>query len=113
MGTHFKGELDIGTGTEEYLGVGWQVQEDNARSQVQVDGGRELRGHDIVVGENFEGVTGGGPGQEQAGAREDIQARLRRALEVIEMATWTNRTQRTRQPRKFYQAGARENEERP
>ena len=70
--------------------------------QVQDDDGRELRGHDIVVGENFEDVTGGVPGQEQAGAREDIQARLRKAPEVIETATWTNRTQWTRQPRKFY-----------
>ena len=41
------------------------------------------------------------------------QARLRKAPEVIETATWTNRTQWTRQHRKFYQAGARENEGRP
>ena len=37
-------------------------------------------------------------------ARADIQASLRKAPEVIEKATWANRTQRTRQPRNFYQA---------
>ena len=47
------------------------------------------------------------------GAREDIQARLRRAQEVIETVTWTNRTQRIRQPRNFYQAGTKEREKGP
>ena len=64
-----------------------------------------------------EGASGrgqdGAEGQEQEGARADIQARLRRAPEMIQTDTWTNRTQRTRQPRKFYQAGAREKEGRP
>ena len=45
-------------------------------------------------------------------ARADIRASLRNAPLVIEKVTWTNRTQRTRQP-KFYQAGAREKEGRP
>ena len=89
VGTHFKGELGIGAGTEEYQGAGWQVQEADARTQVQVQdyGGRELRGHDIIVGLNFKDVTGGVTGQEQEGARADIQARLRRAPEVIEPDT--------------------------
>ena len=64
-----------------------------------------------------EGASGrgqdGAEGQEQEGARADIQARLRRVPEVIVTDTWTNRTQRTRQPRNFYQAGAREKEGRP
>ena len=47
------------------------------------------------------------------GAREDIQARLRRAQEVMETVTWTNRTQRIRQPRNFYQAGTKEREKGP
>ena len=41
------------------------------------------------------------------GAREDIQARLRRALDVIVSDTWGNRAQRTRQPRSLYQAGTK------
>ena len=38
--------------TEEYQGAGWQVQEDDTRTRVQVqdDDGRKLRGRDIVVG---------------------------------------------------------------
>ena len=47
------------------------------------------------------------------GARKDIQARLRRAQEVMETVTWTNRTQRIRQPRNFYQAGTKEREKGP
>ena len=76
--SRYQDELDIGAGTEEYQGAGRQVQDD-ARNQVQVqdDRGRELQGRDIVVGVNFEDVTGGVPGQEQEGARADIQARLR------------------------------------
>ena len=41
------------------------------------------------------------------GAREDIQARLRRAPDVIVSDTWGNRAQRTRQPRSLYQAGTK------
>ena len=40
-----------------------------------------------------------------APAREDIQARLRRAPQVILPDTWANRSQRTRAPRQLYQAG--------
>ena len=47
------------------------------------------------------------------GARGEIQARLRRVPEVIMPDTWAKRAQRTRQPRNFYQAGAREKEGRP
>ena len=60
---------------------------------------------------NFEDVPGGVPGQELGGARMDIQARMRRApavMALMEKDTSTNRTQRTRQPRKFYQTWARE-----
>ena len=46
-------------------------------------------------------------GQEQEGARPEIQARLRRAPEVIVTETWANRAQRTRQPRELFQAGTK------
>ena len=49
----------------------------------------------------------------QEGAREDLQARLRRAVDVIVTDTWANRAQRTRQPRDFFRAGTREREKRP
>ena len=90
------------------------MQEDDARSQVQDNGGR---------GMNFEVVTGGVPDTDNDAAaaaeggqvqdRADIQARLRRAQEVMETVTWTNRTQRIRQPRNFYQAGTKEREKGP
>ena len=51
------------------------------------------------------------PGAEVA--REDIQAKLRRAPDVTVTDTWANRVQRTRQPRDFFQAGTREREKRP
>ena len=41
------------------------------------------------------------------GAREDIQARLRRVPDGIVSDTWANRAQRTRQPRSLYQAGTK------
>ena len=47
------------------------------------------------------------------GAREDIQARLRRAPYMIVTDTWAKRAQRTRQPRDFIQAGTKEREKRP
>ena len=43
MGTHFEGELDIGTGTEEYLGAGGRRQEPGAGQRRT---GHELRGRD-------------------------------------------------------------------
>ena len=64
---------------------------------------------DTDADEDAAAAAEGGQVQDRAG----IQARLRRAPEVIETDTWTNRTQRTRQPRKCYQAGAREKEGRP
>ena len=77
--------------------------------QVQDGAGEQVQVQDDARGQGQDGEGG----QEQEGAREDIQARLKKAPEVIETATWTNRTQWTRQHRKFYQAGARENEGRP
>ena len=47
------------------------------------------------------------------GAREDIQARLRRAPDMIVSDTWANRAQRTRQPRDLYQAGTKAVVKRP
>ena len=55
---------------------------------------------DADADEDAAAAAEGGQVQDRAG----IQARLRRAPEVIETDTWTNRTQRTRQPRNFYQA---------
>ena len=49
----------------------------------------------------------------QEGAREDIQARLRRAPDMIVSDTWANRAQRTRQPRDLYQAGTKAVVKRP
>ena len=59
-GSRYQDKLDIGAGTKEYQGAGRQVQ-DNGRDQVQVqdDGGRGIRGRDIVVGVNLEDMTGG------------------------------------------------------
>ena len=65
------------------------------------------------MGVNFKDVTGGVPGQEQEGARADIQARLRRAPDVIVSDICANRAQRTRHPRNFYQVGTKEREKRP
>ena len=49
------------------------MKEDDGRYQVQVqdDGGRKLRGRDIVKGVNFEDVTGGVP---DADADDDAAA---------------------------------------
>ena len=73
MGTHFQGQLNIGAGTEEYQCAGGQVKEDDGRYQVEVqdDGGRKLRGRDIVKGVNFDDVTGGVP---DADADDDAAA---------------------------------------
>ena len=46
-------------------------------------------------------------------ARADIQARLRRAPEVIVAETWANRAQRTRQPRDIFQAGTKKAGKKP
>ena len=90
--SRYQDEADIGAGTREEKGAEGQVQ-------VQED----ARGP---------GQDGAG-GQEQEGAREDIQARLRRAQYKIVTDTWANRAQRTRQPRDFIQAGTKEREKRP
>ena len=103
------------------------MQEDDDRSHVQDDGqdsvvdenveGNGNEGVDFkgstgtsscsratATSVNFEDMTGGVPCQEQEGARADIQARPRRATEVIEEDAWNNRTQRA-EARKFFQAG--------
>ena len=46
-------------------------------------------------------------------ARADIQARLRRAPEVIVAETWANRAQRTRVPRELFQAGTKKGAKKP
>ena len=97
--SRYQEEADIRAGTREETGAGGQGREGAGGGQVQE--GASGRGQD------------GAEGQVQEGARADIQARLRRAPKVIETDTWTNRTERTRQPRNFYQAGAREKEGRP
>ena len=55
-----------------------------------------------------DGAAAAEEGQEQEGARPDIQARLRRALGVIE--TWANRAQRTRE---IFQAGTKKAVKKP
>ena len=54
-----------------------------------------------------DGAAAAEGGQEQEGARPDIQERLRMAPEVIVTETWANRAQRTRQPRVIFQAGTK------
>ena len=46
-------------------------------------------------------------------SRPDIQARLRRAPEVIVADTWANRPQRTRAPTDIYQAGTKTGGKKP
>ena len=91
-------DLDIRTGTREHQGVGRQVL-DKARNQVQVQDEGGVPDADAAAA--AEG------GQVQEGAREDIQARLRRAPDVIVSGTWANRAQRTRQHRGIFQAGTK------
>ena len=86
--SRYQEEADIGAGTREETGAGGQGGEGAGGGQVQE--GARGRGQD------------GAEGQEQEGAGEDIQARLRRAPEVIVPDTCANRAQRTRQPRNFY-----------
>ena len=114
-----------------------------AGSGAQRAGAREAapryhgEGHDIVVGENFEGggnegadfeggryqvqeqddgkgrdadkdgAAAAGAGHVQKGSSADIQARLRRGPDVIMPETWANRAQRTRHPRELFQAGTK------
>ena len=105
--SRYQEEADIGAGTREETGAGGRGQ-GGAGGQGREAGG----GGQVQEGARGRGQEGAG-GQEQEGARADIQARLRRAPEVIMPDTWANRAQRTRQPRDFFWAGTREREKRP
>ena len=60
-----------------------------------------------------EGNDGQDDEENATDSRPDIQARLRRAPEVIVADTWANRPQRTRAPTDIYQAGTKTRVKKP
>ena len=89
-------------------------------SRVQVQEGDQERDDDgdadteaDADGDDEEGAKAEQDGAAAAEDRPDIQARLRRAPEVIVAETWANRAQRTRVPRDIYQAGTKKGVKKP
>ena len=82
---------------------------EDGRYQVQEQDNGEGRGADV----DEDGAAAAEGGQVQEWSRADIQARLRRAADVIMAETWANRAQRTGQPRELFQAGTKKEVKRP
>ena len=77
-------------------------------------GAREEAPRDHGTGKQVQEGDGERDDDEDAtDSRPDIQARLRRAPEVIVADTWANRPQRTRAPTDKYQAGTKTGAKKP
>ena len=81
-------------------------------------GAREEAPRYHSTGEQVQEVDGERDGErdddeDATDSRPDIQARLRRAPEVIVADTWANRPQRTRAPTDIYQAGTKTGVKKP